>query len=53
MYKATVNFATETATVEFNSSDTNLKNLIKVVKDAGYDAFEKTEVNIDREKEER
>lgn len=53
VYKATVNFATETATVEFNSSDTNLKNLIKVVKDAGYDAFEKTEVNIDREKEER
>ncbi|MGB4149094.1 MAG: heavy metal translocating P-type ATPase, partial [Tepidanaerobacteraceae bacterium] len=53
VYKATVNFATETATVEFNSSETSLKNLIKVVRDAGYDAFEKTDVNIDREKEER
>lgn len=53
VYKATVNFATETATVEFNSSETSLKNLIKVVRDAGYDAFEKTDANIDREKEER
>ncbi|MFY9440491.1 MAG: copper ion binding protein, partial [Tepidanaerobacteraceae bacterium] len=53
VYNATVNFATETATVEFNSSETSLKNLIKVVRDAGYDAFEKTDVNIDREKEER
>lgn len=53
VYKATVNLATETATVEYNSSETSLKNLIRVVKDTGYDAFEKTEVNVDREKEER
>jgi len=53
VYKVAVNFATETATVEYNSSETSVKNLIKVIRDAGYDAFEKTDVNIDREKEER
>jgi len=53
VYKAVVNFATETATVEYNSSEASVKDLIKVVRDAGYDAFEKTEVNPDREKEER
>jgi len=53
VYKATVNLATETAAVEYDSSETSLKNLIRVVKDTGYDAFEKTEVNVDREKEER
>ena len=53
VYKAVVNFATETATIEYNSSEASVKDLIKVVRDAGYDAFEKTEVNLDREKEER
>ena len=53
VYKATVNFATETAMVEYNSNETNIKNLIKVVRETGYDAFRKTEVNADWEKEER
>ena len=53
VYKATVNFATETAAVEYNSSETSVENLIKVVSDAGYEAFEKTDVSVDREKEER
>lgn len=53
VYKAAVNFATETATVEYSSSETSIKNLIKVVRDAGYDAFEKADVNVDREKQER
>ena len=52
VYKATVNFATETAMVEYNSNETNIKNLIKVVRETGYDAFSKTEVNENREKEE-
>ncbi|WP_422447422.1 heavy metal translocating P-type ATPase [Thermoanaerobacterium sp. DL9XJH110] len=53
VYRASVNFATETATVEYNSSETDVKNLIKVVQNTGYDAYEKTEMNVDREKEER
>ena len=53
VYKATVNFATETATIEYNNSETNPKNLIKIVYDAGFEAFEKTDVSVDREKEER
>ena len=53
VYKAAVNFATETATVEYDSSETSINNLIKAVRDAGYDAFEKTDANLDREKDER
>lgn len=34
--KATVNFATEKATVEFDSATTSKENLIKTVKEAGY-----------------
>jgi Cu+-exporting ATPase len=53
VYTASVNFTTETATVEYNDSQTNVKNLIKVIEDVGYDAYEKTKVNMDREKLER
>nr|WP_281273656.1 heavy metal-associated domain-containing protein [Biomaibacter acetigenes] len=41
VYKASVNFATETATVEYNSSEIDIKNLINIVRKTGYDAFEK------------
>ncbi|KXG77427.1 Copper-exporting P-type ATPase A [Fervidicola ferrireducens] len=51
--KASVNFAAETATVEYLSSLTDVKNLIKVIRDIGYDAYEKTEMDVDREKQER
>ncbi|SHM62878.1 Cu+-exporting ATPase [Caldanaerovirga acetigignens] len=51
--KASVNFASETATVEYLSSLTDVKTLIKVVRDIGYDAYEKTEMDVDREKRER
>jgi len=53
VYNASVNFAAETATVEYNSSETDVKNLIKTVQNIGYDAYEKTETNVDREKQER
>ncbi len=53
VHAASVNFTTETATVEYNDSQTNVKKLIEVIKNAGYDAYEKTAVNIDREKLER
>ncbi|MCG0275240.1 MAG: heavy metal translocating P-type ATPase [Thermosediminibacteraceae bacterium] len=51
--KASVNFAAETATVEYLSSLTDVKNLIKVIRDIGYDAYEKTGKDVDREKQER
>ncbi|ADL07489.1 heavy metal translocating P-type ATPase [Thermosediminibacter oceani] len=51
--KASVNFAAETATIEYLSSLTDVKNLIKVIRDIGYDAYEKTEMDVDREKQER
>ena len=53
VYKASVNFATERATVEYNSSEIDIKNLINIVRKTGYDAFEKSEMNVDREKQER
>ncbi|MDI3480512.1 MAG: P-type Cu+ transporter [Tepidanaerobacteraceae bacterium] len=53
VYNASVNFAAETAIVEYNSSDTDIKNLIKAVRNIGYDAYEKTEAMQDQEKKER
>jgi Heavy-metal-associated domain. len=40
--RATVNFATETATVEFDSSKVDVAAMIKAVRNIGYDAKEKT-----------
>nr|PZN04597.1 MAG: heavy metal translocating P-type ATPase [Bacillota bacterium] len=51
--KATVNFAAETASVEYLSGVTDVKNLIKVIQNIGYDAYEKTEMDRDRERQER
>lgn len=53
VYSASVNFAAETATVEYISSEIDVKNLIKAVRNIGYDAYEKTEANVDREKKEK
>jgi len=39
--RATVNFATETATVEFDSSKVDVAAMIKAVRNIGYDAKEK------------
>ena len=51
--RATVNFATETATVEFDSSKVDVAAMIKAVRNIGYDAKEKTGIGMDTEKEER
>jgi len=48
---ASVNFATETATVEYDSNEIDTEKMIKAIKDIGYDAKEKTGVGIDTEKE--
>jgi Cu+-exporting ATPase len=50
---ASVNLTTETAVVDYDSSKINVRKLIKAIQDAGYDAYEKTADNIDREKLER
>lgn len=47
---ASVNFATETATVEYDSNEIDTEKMIKAIKDIGYDAKEKTGVGIDTEK---
>ncbi|SNX54807.1 copper ion binding protein [Thermoanaerobacterium sp. RBIITD] len=51
--RATVNFATETATVEYDSSKVDAATMIKAIRNIGYNAKEKTEIGIDTEKEER
>lgn len=51
--KASVNFAAETAVVEYLDGATEVKNLINTVRDLGYDAYEKREKDKDREKQER
>jgi Cu+-exporting ATPase len=50
---ASVNLATETATIEYDSGGLDTKKLIKVVENAGYEAYEKTEIAVDRERHER
>jgi Cu+-exporting ATPase len=51
--KAAINFAMETASVEYNSSQVTVKEMIKAVQRAGYDAEEKTRVDRDVERHER
>ncbi|MGB9975680.1 heavy metal translocating P-type ATPase [Thermovenabulum sp.] len=51
--KASVNFAAETAVVEYLDGATEIKNLINTVRDLGYDAYEKREKDKDRERQER
>mgnify|MGYP000920877619 CR=1 FL=1 len=51
--KAAVNFAAEKATVQYDSSQIKVSDLIKMVEDLGYQAENAGEVSRDREKEER
>ncbi|QSZ28155.1 copper-translocating P-type ATPase [Aceticella autotrophica] len=49
---ASVNFATENATVEYNSDEINVDTIIKAVRNIGYDAKEKKETAIETGKKE-
>lgn len=51
--KATVNLALERATIEYNSLDLEVADLIKQVEKTGYNASEHKTENIDAEKEAR
>lgn len=51
--KAAVNFAMGNATVEYNASQVTVRDMIKAVQRAGYDAEEKTREDEDIEKKER
>lgn len=53
VYSANVNFAAETATVEYDKVTTSLQELIKTVEKAGFKAYEKTKVDEDKERLER
>lgn len=53
VYHASVNFAAEKATVEYDSSMVSVRNMIKAVEDAGYEAERADEVSSDRERAER
>jgi Cu+-exporting ATPase len=53
VYKAGVNFALETATVEYNPEQISLEGIKKVVRDVGYDVIEPEEGVEDAEKKER
>ena len=48
---ANVDFAAEKVAITFDPEKTNVSKLIKVIKDAGYEAFEEKTATIDREKE--
>lgn len=50
---ASVNLASETATIEHYGDELTANDLIRVIEDAGYGAFEKTEIVQDREQQER
>lgn len=50
---ANVNFAMEKATVEFDSSEIKVSEMIKAVRALGYDAEKAEEITRDREKEQR
>lgn len=50
---ASVNLATGTATIEYDGGGLNAKDLIRVIENAGYEAYEKTEVAVDKEQQER
>lgn len=47
--EASVNFSTETASVDFDPARTDRESLIQVVRDAGYDAFAMSTVSPDAE----
>ncbi|ATW28045.1 heavy metal translocating P-type ATPase [Candidatus Formimonas warabiya] len=51
--KAAVNFAAETATVEYNSTQVKVSDLLAAVENLGYHAERAEEVSQDREKEQR
>jgi Cu+-exporting ATPase len=53
IYKAGVNFALETATVEYNPEQISLEGIKKVVRDVGYNLIEPKEGIEDSEKKER
>jgi Cu+-exporting ATPase len=51
--RASVNLASEKATVEYDSSQVKVPAMIKIVEDLGYKAVREEELSRDREKEER
>ncbi|MGJ7045700.1 heavy metal translocating P-type ATPase [Thermoanaerobacterium thermosulfurigenes] len=53
VYKASVNFATEEASVEYNSDAISVEQMAKAIRDIGYDAKEKKDNALDYEKNER
>lgn len=53
VYKAGINFALETATVEFNPEQISLEGIKKVIRDVGYDVVEPKEGVEDAGKKER
>ncbi|MGD2066279.1 MAG: copper ion binding protein, partial [Candidatus Bathyarchaeota archaeon] len=53
VYKATANFALETATVEYNSEQISLAGIKKVIRDVGYDVIEPEAGEGDAEQKER
>jgi len=53
VYKAAVNFATESAFVEFNPAQVNLESIKKVIRDVGYDVVEPKGGVQDAEQKER
>lgn len=44
---STVNFATESAAVDFDPNKTTVDDLVKVIQGAGYDAFDKSPQNLE------
>jgi Cu+-exporting ATPase len=53
LYKAVVNFALETATVEYNPEQISLEGIKKVIRDVGYGVIEPEEGVEDAEQKER
>ncbi len=53
IYKASVNFALETATIEYNPEQISVAGIRKVIQDVGYDTIEPEEGLEDREQKER
>jgi len=53
IYKASVNFALETATIEYNPEQIGIAGIRKVIQDVGYDIIELEEGLEDREQKER
>jgi Cu+-exporting ATPase len=53
IYKAVVNFALETATIEYNQAQISLESVKKVIRDVGYDVIESEGGVEDTEQKER